>query len=165
MFWFICRSAKNQDSWFIIDIKNSSICPSCLLPFVSSRPLWRGSLFTPFLSSNYFLSFNPVPPVTILLAPTLPTPLNSQFCFCGGVSPVHMVVHMVHMVHSVVHMVHMVHIVVHMVGGFSPRSIGARPTVHTSPILSTCTAITDNTLNHPHSVWVFSFFSNFGLLS
>ena len=50
------------------------------IPFVSSSLLWRGSLFTPFLSSNYFLSSNPVPPVTLLLAPTLSTPpstLNS----------------------------------------------------------------------------------------
>ena len=89
--------------------------PLCVIQSVVASPFLR-----PFSIKQLFL-LNPVPPVTVLLALKLPPqPLNYHFCCCG-VSP--------------------------MYGGwiFSDLgSIGARRTVHTSPILSTCTASTAN---------------------
>ena len=116
---FLIHNWNKNDLWFAL---KSSIRPNCLLPFVSSSPLWRHPFYALSLSNNFFSSpLNPVPPVTVLLALKVPPqPLNYHFCCCG-VSPTY--------------------------GGwiFSDLgSIGARRTVHTSPILSTCTATTAN---------------------
>ena len=50
---FLIHNWHKNDLWFTL---KSSIRPNCLLPFVSSSPLWRHPFYALSLSNNFFSS-------------------------------------------------------------------------------------------------------------
>ena len=89
---FLIHNWNKNDLWFAL---KSSIRPNCLLPFVSSSPLWRHPFYALSLSNNFFSSIQFHLSLFYLHSNYRPSPSTiisaavvCHLCIVGGFSPI-----------------------------------------------------------------------------